>query len=228
MALAATGDKTYAKKFRELIRFEADGEFSINRDLIGYHTHGLNRPFTPAICRGVWPATREGRAACRPPSRSRVRAPAHRGGNHPSRRPRTVETAQEPQSLLVRRCRAELRGQCPDPSRHGLSRRLGAALRLDSGAPLGSTLWHHHQTLGKPRSLADPRLSRAWLRRAEIAGAFRQAGLAHERLPKPELVQQVARDLAAGKIVGWFQGRSEVGPAPWAIARSSPTRGTRP
>ena len=31
-------------------------------------------------------------------------------------------------------------------------------------------------------------------------------------MPEPELIQQVARDLAAGKIVGWFQGRSEVGP----------------
>ena len=45
MALAATGDKTYAKKFRELIHFAADGEFSVNRDFINYHTHGLNQPF---------------------------------------------------------------------------------------------------------------------------------------------------------------------------------------
>ncbi len=31
-------------------------------------------------------------------------------------------------------------------------------------------------------------------------------------MPEPKLIQQVARDLAAGKIVGWFQGRSEIGP----------------
>ena len=83
----------------------------------------------------------------------------------------------------------------------------------DSGAPLGSALWHYHQTLGKPREFE---LTHAFhglgYRDAEIADAFRQAGMAHERLAEPELIQQVARDLAAGKIVGWFQGRSEVGP----------------
>ena len=45
MALAAAGDKTYAKKFHELICFKPDGDFSINRDFISYDTHGLNKPF---------------------------------------------------------------------------------------------------------------------------------------------------------------------------------------
>ena len=45
MALAATGDKTYAKKFGELIRLGAAGEFFVNRDFINYHTHGLIQPF---------------------------------------------------------------------------------------------------------------------------------------------------------------------------------------
>src|SRR6476620_10869272 len=45
MALAATGDKTYEKKFRELVNFGADGDFSISRDFISYDTHGLNKPF---------------------------------------------------------------------------------------------------------------------------------------------------------------------------------------
>ena len=61
MALAATGDKTYAKKFRDLIRFEPDGEFSISRDFISYDTHGLNKPFKKPICRGIRSTTREGR-----------------------------------------------------------------------------------------------------------------------------------------------------------------------
>jgi len=41
--------------------------------------HARSQPsIQAAIYRGLWSATREGRAACRPPSRSRVRAPAHR------------------------------------------------------------------------------------------------------------------------------------------------------
>jgi carbamoyltransferase len=45
-----------------------------------------------------------------------------------------------------------------------------------------------------------------------IAEALRRAGLTYVRLTEQELVHQVSRDLAAGRIVGWFQGRSEVGP----------------
>jgi hypothetical protein len=45
MALAATGDKTYTKKFHELICIKPDGEFSVSRDFISYDTHGLNKPF---------------------------------------------------------------------------------------------------------------------------------------------------------------------------------------
>ena len=77
MALAATGDKTYAKKFRELVRLAPDGEFTVNRRLHRL-PHARSRPaLHAAIHRGLWSATREGRAARRPSSRSRVRAPAH-------------------------------------------------------------------------------------------------------------------------------------------------------
>lgn len=83
----------------------------------------------------------------------------------------------------------------------------------DSGAPLGSALWHYHQTLGKPREF---QLTHAFhgigYSEPEVAQALRHAGLAHKRLTKHEIIEQVAHDLAAGKIVGWFQGRSELGP----------------
>ena len=83
----------------------------------------------------------------------------------------------------------------------------------DTGAPLGSALWHHHQTLGKPRTfeLTHPFYGKRYSE-AEIVAALAEADLAAERLETPDLLDRVARDLAAGKIVGWFQGRSEMGP----------------
>ena len=83
----------------------------------------------------------------------------------------------------------------------------------DSGAPLGSALWHYHQTLGHPRGfelkhsfhgrdIPTPRSSRA----------LQPAGLSYRRMGEQELLATVARDFATGKIVGWFQGRSELGP----------------
>lgn len=47
---------------------------------------------------------------------------------------------------------------------------------------------------------------------AEIEKALREAGLAFERLDEPRLLDRVARDLADNRIVGWFQGRYEIGP----------------
>jgi carbamoyltransferase len=47
---------------------------------------------------------------------------------------------------------------------------------------------------------------------AQITQALRNGHLAHERMTRNQLVSQVALDLVAGRIVGWFQGRSELGP----------------
>ena len=83
----------------------------------------------------------------------------------------------------------------------------------DSGAPFGSALWHYHQTLGRPRAY---QLTHAFhgigYNESEIAEALRRSDLTYQRLTDQELTHQVAKDLAAGRIVGWFEGRSEVGP----------------
>ena len=47
---------------------------------------------------------------------------------------------------------------------------------------------------------------------AEIIFALEQAGLQYTHVMEADLLKQVARDLAQGKIIGWFQGRSEIGP----------------
>ena len=155
MALAATGDKTYAKKFRELIRLEP-GRRILRQPRLHQLPHARPQPAVQeAICRGLWSATREGRAHWRPASRSRLRAPAHGRGNHPSRRSRAVKTAQKSQSMPDRRRGAELRGQRADPSAIPTITRCGCRLALPTRARrLEARLWHYHQTLGKPRKLS--------------------------------------------------------------------------
>ena len=44
------------------------------------------------------------------------------------------------------------------------------------------------------------------------AGAFAAAGVAATRLDDDELFPFVARRIADGDVVGWFQGRMEFGP----------------
>lgn len=46
----------------------------------------------------------------------------------------------------------------------------------------------------------------------EIERALGDAGLTYERLEDAQLIERVAQDLADGRIVGWYQGRYEIGP----------------
>ena len=72
---------------------------------------------------------------------------------------------------------------------------------------------HYHQTLGKPRGFE---LKHALYGKAygdeEIVRALQDAGLSYRRLPEDQLLRRTAQDLADGRIVGWFQGRFEIGP----------------
>jgi carbamoyltransferase len=83
----------------------------------------------------------------------------------------------------------------------------------DTGAPLGSALWHYHHDLGHARrfELKHALMGKAY-NEEEIVRALEVAGLHYRRLPETQLIARVARDLADGRIVGWFQGRFEIGP----------------
>src|SRR5947209_4868003 len=83
----------------------------------------------------------------------------------------------------------------------------------DAGCSLGAALLVHHQKLGGARGFVmehayyGPSFSSE-----ECAGALREAGLRFETLPDEEMLPRVARMIAGGAIVGWFQGRMEFGP----------------
>ncbi|MDE3066689.1 MAG: carbamoyltransferase [Verrucomicrobiota bacterium] len=88
----------------------------------------------------------------------------------------------------------------------------------DAGGALGAALFVWHQLLDKPRqpggqdaqqgSLLGPQFSNA-----EIAGALEGLEMpARKWTDERELLDAVAGLLAAGKTVGWFQGRMEFGP----------------
>ena len=83
----------------------------------------------------------------------------------------------------------------------------------DSGAPLGSALWHYHQGLGCPRNfeLTHPYMG-AQYGNDDIVRVLCEFGLRFQYLSEANLWQRLAQDLAGGRIVGWFQGRFEIGP----------------
>jgi len=88
----------------------------------------------------------------------------------------------------------------------------------DAGLAVGAAFYVWHQKLGKPRSFEmehaywGPGYSREKVRSAMDASGIVQRGYSVTELPEDELVRRTAAIIADGKIVGWFQGRSEWGP----------------
>jgi carbamoyltransferase len=83
----------------------------------------------------------------------------------------------------------------------------------DAGTAVGAAFHVWNQELGRPRGFV---MEHAYTGPAfsdqECATALAAAGLDGERLDDDELFRAVAERIAAGDVVGWFQGRMEFGP----------------
>ncbi|MHB2019577.1 MAG: carbamoyltransferase family protein [Candidatus Xenobia bacterium] len=85
----------------------------------------------------------------------------------------------------------------------------------DGGLSLGAALFVHHQKLNQPRRFQmrhaywGPEYSASALEAAATAAVDRSQ---MTRLGEDALLEQTAQALADGKVVGWFQGRTEWGP----------------
>lgn len=213
MALAAFGEDTFVERFRDIIRPTADGGYAVNMDYFSYPTFGQLRAFKRKFLTTFGPP----------------RAP------HEPILDRHRDIAFALQAVTEEIVVHLVRGLLKRHPARDLCMMGGVALNCvanakileqtdvrrlwvppcasDTGAPLGSALWHYHQTLDHPRTfeLKHALYGLAYDERA-ITGALQKAGLRYQRLPEETLLARVAQDLADGKIVGWFQGRFEMGP----------------
>jgi carbamoyltransferase len=83
----------------------------------------------------------------------------------------------------------------------------------DSGIAVGAALHVWHEELGRPRGFKmDHAFWGPEYSDEECASALADAGLDAERLDDDALFARVAERIAAGDVVGWFQGRMEYGP----------------
>jgi carbamoyltransferase len=214
MALAAYGENTYVERFRDVIGPTPDGGYAVNMSYFSYDTFGQLRPLKRKFIDTFGPP--------------RVR------GEPLTDRHKDVAFALQvvTEEIVLHRVRTLLKQH---PGMRDLVLSGGVALNCvanakileetdvrrlwvppcasDTGAPLGSALWHYHHDLGHPRRFE---MKHALMGKAyddgEIVRALDVAGLRYRRLAETQLTTRVARDLADGKIVGWFQGRFEMGP----------------
>jgi carbamoyltransferase len=214
MALAAFGDSTYVERFRDVIQPLPDGGYAVNMAYFSFDTFGQLRPFRRKFIDMFGPPRARGE-----PLTDRHKDVAF-----------ALQAVTE--EIVLHRVRTLLKRQ---PGVRDMVISGGVALNCvanakileetdvrrlwvppcasDTGAPLGSALWHYHHDLGHPRRFE---MKHALMGRAyddgEIVRALDVAGLRYRRLGERQLIARTARDLADGKIVGWFQGRFELGP----------------
>jgi carbamoyltransferase len=83
----------------------------------------------------------------------------------------------------------------------------------DEGLAIGAALHTYHSVLKQPRrhelrqSYLGPEFSDF-----HIQSALQEAGLPFRKLERAALLEEVATQIAAGNVIGWFQGRMEWGP----------------
>jgi carbamoyltransferase len=213
MALAAYGDDRYVDDFRRLFRLEPEGRYRLDMSYFDFHRYGEFKPLKRKFYEAFGPAREAGSEIT-----ERHQAIA-----------RALQLATEEVILHVVR---DLERRFPSRNlvlSGGVALNCVANARIlretgfervwvppcasDTGAPLGAALWHYHQTLGRPRrlELTHPFYGLEYSD-DDISRALAEAGLTSERLEEQALIKRTARALADGKIVGWFQGRFEMGP----------------
>lgn len=213
MALAALGKPTYKDKFKDIIRLLPGGRIEVNKSFIKYNTHGFIAPWQAKFYETFGPARKSGEKLTE---------------HHFDLAWALQHWTEEALLHIVRELYRQ--NKCKNlVISGGVALNCVANARIlrdtdyqrvwvppvasDTGVCFGSTLYHWHQTLGNKR---DFELTHAFYGKeftdAEIVRALDAAGLKYERMDEGALLKRVAQDLSELKIVGWYQGRAEIGP----------------
>ncbi|HET7487721.1 MAG TPA: carbamoyltransferase C-terminal domain-containing protein [Acidimicrobiales bacterium] len=209
MGLAPYGRDVLAKDLRDLINLEPDGRFKVNLRWFGYQKEG--RPFS-----------KEGMARFGPP-----RVPESDFTDRHKDLAYAAQDLIEEAGLHVARALRQATGMERLCLAGGVALNSVMNARVlaeagfdelyvqpaasDAGNALGAAAWVWHHELGHPRAWAMDHAfwGPEWSER-ECASALSGRGLEIRQVASPEA--EAAERLAAGKVVGWFQGRAEIGP----------------
>jgi carbamoyltransferase len=223
MGLAPYGDPdVYRDRLRQLVK--TDGLFELNLDYFTHHTKGVDMTWaegSPTIGRIFSPRLEA------------LLGPARVPGSELTKHHEDVAAAL--QAVLEEVYLHLVRGAHERTGMTNLALAGGVALNAvangrirpetpfegvyiqpaagDSGIAVGAAYHVWNQELGQPRGFVMEHASTGpQYTDAEVEAALGAAALESTRLSDDELFRTIAERIAAGEVVGWFQGRMEFGP----------------
>jgi carbamoyltransferase len=212
MGLAPYGRDRYVDAFRDVLRLAPDGLFRVNLDWFGYHLHPRPERWLSPRFYGTYGA---------------ARVPESEITEHHQDLAYALQAVTEEAGLHVATALQSMTGSRNLALAGGVALNSVMNARLlaetpferifiqpaasDAGNALGAALYVWHQVMGKPRAW--------WMEHAfygpDPGDAAMKEALAERKFSFREVddpAEEAARLLAESKIVGWFQGRAEVGP----------------
>ncbi len=227
MGLAPYGKPTYLEQMRDIVRLEDEGRFSLNLDYFIHHSEGVD-----------YGATEDGHPTLAPLYShllsERFGAPRVRNSELTERDMDLAFSMQarfeEVYFHILRHLHAVTGcdalcvaggvslnsvGNGKIFQQTGFKRFYAHPAATDDGTAFGAAYFVHHLTLGNPRG--EP-IHHGYFGDeyddGEIAEALAKVGLLEKaaKLDEDTLCERTAKEVAQGKVVGWFQGRMEWGP----------------
>lgn len=225
MGLAPYGQPRFINEFREIIRTEKNGKFRLNLDYFRHHSEGvemtwdhgspvIGRVYSDAYANLFGPARAEGA-----PLTDRERDIAA------SLQLRLEEVAFHILNNLHERTGLTDLGLAGGVAYNSV---MNGKILLntpfkrvyvqpaagDSGTALGVCYQIYNGILkcGRGEVMEGAYTGGPEFSDEEIRGDLDMNGLAYERYTDDEVTKRAAQDIAAGLVVGWFQGRMEFGP----------------
>ncbi|HVS82082.1 MAG TPA: carbamoyltransferase C-terminal domain-containing protein [Pyrinomonadaceae bacterium] len=224
MGLAPHGKPRFIEQFRDIIRTEGDGKFSLNLDYFRHHAEGVDmtwdngsprigRIFSDAYARTFGSPRVEGE-----PLTDRICDIAA------SLQLRLEEVAFHILNHLHEQTGLTDLGLSGGVAYNSVMNGkilLNTFFRRvfvqpasgDSGTALGVCYQIWNQLLRQPRGeVMEAAYTGPEFSGAEIRAELERRGLQYETCSDRDVTRRAARDIAEGSVVGWFQGRMEFGP----------------
>jgi len=224
MGLAPYGTPRYLEEFRDIIRTEEDGQFRLNLDYFRHHTEGVEMSWdegSPVIGR-IFSS-----------EYANLFGPTREQGSPLTDRDRDIAASlqarlEEVAVHILNHLHEEtgltdlgLAGGVAYNSVMNGKILLNTKFKRvyvqpaagDSGTAVGVCYQIYNDVLNRPRGFVmDGPYTGPEFSDEEIRFELERAGVQYGQFDDAQLMKRAATDIAAGAVVGWFQGRMEFGP----------------